>query len=377
MMELTPEDNLRLNVLLANQIQAIRIDESKMTVYGLSQRGEAKVQLHPSSRNELYLRAVRELISGHVLGTPGGYPVYLKRWNRMGQTKDDSLEQLLKLGEPEAVVAVVHAPGLTPELARRAWWAAPTAENARSMLKNKQIAQSELGVQLAQYLVEYLPFETEASFIIETVRLVLQPGLIDETTRQQLWQKGRSKNVYLVGFLWTQPDHLPHLLPPRHDAQALQTHLATLSQTNSLAQHLLKITTAQGQTFLDTCQQVLRKPANQEVVNTLFELIAHYFAAIRPATFHDDITILTLIEQASTSCDTCLDTTSVERREILALMPEQQKSIQAMLILSGLNYSILRPIFSRTTAIGSLMRKKLAPVTEPILQQFAILKGEG
>ena len=43
----------------------------------------------------------------------------------MGQARDDSLAQLLLLGEPEAVVAAVHAPGLTDELAARAWWAMP------------------------------------------------------------------------------------------------------------------------------------------------------------------------------------------------------------------------------------------------------------
>ena len=55
-------------------------------------------------------------------------------------------------------------------------------------------------------------------------------------------------------------------------------------------------------------------------------------------------------------------------------MPKMQYFVRAMLILSGLRYSVLRPIFSRTTAISSLMRKKLAPVTKPILEQFAILQ---
>lgn len=73
-MELASEDNLRLNVLLANRPQAIRIDESRLIVYGLSARGEAKVQLNPTGRPEQYLRAVRELISGHILGSPAATP---------------------------------------------------------------------------------------------------------------------------------------------------------------------------------------------------------------------------------------------------------------------------------------------------------------
>ena len=39
-MDLSSEDALRLNVLLANKPQAIRIDESAMVVYGLSEQGQ-------------------------------------------------------------------------------------------------------------------------------------------------------------------------------------------------------------------------------------------------------------------------------------------------------------------------------------------------
>ena len=152
MIELTSEDNLRLNVLLANQPQAIRIDESRLEVHGLSARGEARIQLRPTARPEAYVRAVRELISGHILGSPGGYPTYLRRWTRMGQMRDESLAQLLLLGEPEAVVAAVCSPGLTDELARRAWWAMEDAENARRMLGNPAIVQGRMGPILAGYL---------------------------------------------------------------------------------------------------------------------------------------------------------------------------------------------------------------------------------
>lgn len=375
MEQLTPEDNLRLNVLLANQVQAIRIDEAKMIVYGLSAKGDAKVQLHPNCRDEIYLRYVRELISGQIIGSPGGYPTYLKRWNRMGQAKSDNLAQLLLLGEPEAVVAVVHAPGLTPELARRAWWALPNSDNARSLLTHSQIAHSEFGQILAHYLVEYLPFEEEAYLIIESVRLVLQPNLIDEVTRQALWNKGRSKNTYLVGFLWAQPDNLPNSVAARADTPQIKATLAPLvAKENQLAIQLVKVTSSPGQSFLATSEQVLRKPVNQEVVNILFEVMANYFASIRPQSYDNEMNILSLIERAHHGCDTCLDTTSIEQREILALMPELRETIKAMLILSGLGYSVLRPIFSQTTAIGSLMRKKLAPVIEPILEQLAILQ---
>ena len=161
-MELTPEDALRINVLLAGTIDAIRIDESRMTVYALSEKGEAKVQLNPNCRDESYLRCVRETLSSHVLGSPGGYPVYLKRWTRMGQARDETLESLLKLGEPEAVIAVVNASGITDELARRAWWASQTSDNARCMLRQEAVVHGKMGPVLAEFLVEFLPFEEEA-----------------------------------------------------------------------------------------------------------------------------------------------------------------------------------------------------------------------
>lgn len=376
MEQLTPEDNLRLNVLLANQVEAIRIDEAKMVVYGLSAKGDAKVQLHPNCRDEIYLRYVRELLSGQILGSPGGYPTYLKRWNRMGQARTDNLAQLLLLGEPEAVVAVVHAPSLTPELARRAWWALPDSANARSLLTNSQIVNSELGPVLASYLVDYLPFEEEAHHIIESVRLVLQPGLITETTRQMLWNKGRNKNAYLVGFLWAQPNNLPNPIAARADAANIQAILtALITKENQLASQLVKVIASPGQAFLATSEQVLRKPANQEVVNILFEVIANYFAPIRPQFYDDEMSISSLLERTQHGCATGLSRTAVEQREILALLPELRKTIQAMLILSGLGYSVLRPIFSHTTAIGSLMRKKLAPVINPLLEQIAILQS--
>ncbi|MDH5778501.1 MAG: sulfur reduction protein DsrS, partial [Gammaproteobacteria bacterium] len=143
--QLSNEDNLRLNVLLNQEVHSIRIDEGKMLLHGLTDKGEAKIKLSPNCRNDAYIRRVKEMISSHVLGSPGGYPVYIKRWTRMGHARDNSLENLLKLGEPEAVVAVVHSKGLTDELARRAWWAMASAENARRMLEKQAVAEGAMG----------------------------------------------------------------------------------------------------------------------------------------------------------------------------------------------------------------------------------------
>jgi hypothetical protein len=213
-MQLSSEDQLRLNVLVAQPLQAVRIDESRMCVHVLSEKGDASVQLNPTCKDEKYVRLVRQFLSTHYLGSPGGYPVYLKRWTRMGQARDDSLEKLLLVGEPEAVAAVVHASGLTDELARRAWWSSATAENARRMLEKESVVKGVMGPELAKFLIEFLPFEEHQKAIIDSVRLVLQPGLITEELREEVWKRGKRKNVYYVGFLL----QTPHDLPVKTDA---------------------------------------------------------------------------------------------------------------------------------------------------------------
>jgi hypothetical protein len=130
-MELSSEDALRLNVLLSNPVKAIRIDENALMLYALAERGEARVALHATGRKEQYLRLVRETLSAHALGSPGGYPLYIQRWTRMGQNLGDNIDKLLLLGEEEAGVSVAYSPKLTDEMARRAWWAMPVADNAR------------------------------------------------------------------------------------------------------------------------------------------------------------------------------------------------------------------------------------------------------
>ena len=90
-MELSSEDSLRLNVLLANRPLAIRIDESSMTVFALSEQGEASVKLNPRGRDDQYLKKVRELLSSQILGSPGGYPIFLRRWTRMGQARRQAI----------------------------------------------------------------------------------------------------------------------------------------------------------------------------------------------------------------------------------------------------------------------------------------------
>ncbi|MCB2262008.1 MAG: sulfur reduction protein DsrS [Candidatus Thiosymbion ectosymbiont of Robbea hypermnestra] len=373
MTDLTSEDTFRLNVLLANKPLAIRIDESRMVVQGLSEQGESRIQLHPEGHPERYVRSVRELISGHILGSPGGYPVYLRRWTRMGQMRDESLEQLLLLGEPEAIVAAVCAPGLTDELARRAWWAMEDAENARRMLANPAIVTGNMGRILARYLVEFLPFETETEKMMASVRLVLQPGLIDAGDRLSLWRKSARKQAYLVGFLQALPDDLPQPLPARNDAGNHARNLWPLAQTgNPYAALLLRVHASPGQTFLGTLTTVLAKPPTQDVVQATFDLVRDYFSPLRPRG-DPALPLEALVEEAR-------DYARADRPEGLRACrdaaPDLAAEIAAMRLLSGLGYGVLRPVLRDSTAIGSLMRRKLRPVIDPLLERIDLLRGK-
>jgi hypothetical protein len=329
---LSPEDALRLNVLLAGELLAVRIDESARTLYGLTPKGEARVTLNPVGRAERYIQRVRELLGGHALGSPGGYPVHLRRWTRMGQSSLNSLEALLKLGEPEAVMAVAYAPGLTDELARRAWWALPTMEVARVMLARPAVREGTMGKVLADFLIEHLPFEADPMTAMEIVRTVLAAGLIDPQRREQLWAKGKRRPYYLLGFLENLPDDLPE-----EASRALPESLPDTPAARLLARCYSSV----GQSYLKTVELVLEKPSAQEAVYLLFDLLGRDFAAGR-------------------------DTASLKD------LPLEAAALEA---LSRLSNADAEPILTRTTAVGPLMRRHLEPLFAPIIAHIRILRG--
>jgi hypothetical protein len=376
-MELSHEDQLRLNVMLANPFDAIRIDDSRMYVYALTGEDESRIQLNPTGRGETYLKHVRELLSGHALGSPGGYPVFLKRWTRMGQARADNLSGLLKLGEPEAVMAVAGAPGLTNELARCVWWANPSASIARSMLEKEAVINGSMGEILARYLVEYLPFETESELMIESTRLVLQPGLVDEQTRQLLWNKGKQKRAYHIGFLSALPDDLPEKQSARPDYQNHVDTLTQLGTNNPLARLLDKLLSENGQSFLMLAASILKKPANQDDVVILLNTVRKYFqaAALDPARFCDQSgNQCQDIELIISDCTRWLERPEEKNlAELVSALPGLRNEILAMLVLAHSGEAVVTPVLARTTAIGTVMRKRLAPVTDKLLAMFSQL----
>jgi hypothetical protein len=368
-MELSSEDLLRLNVLLANNIEAIRIDENSMTVYGLARGNEARVPLNPNCRPEKYLRLVREMLSSHVLGSPGGYPVFLQRWTRMGQARETRLDKLLLLGEPEAVTAVAGAPGLSDELARRTWWAQPTSDIARRLLEKQAVVQGKMGNELAQFLVEHLPFESDPMQVIATIRLVLQPGLIDRPTRERIFRLGTHRNVYHIGFLEAVPDALPDPLPARNDAAKYHDRLAPLADKNPLAALLSKLLDSPGQTFLAVSEMQLRHPVDKYTVAKLMDVIGEYF---KPGL--GGLERASEFGEALATARALLRDPGEDLAVLLKSVPELKKEITAMLTLAHTGEALVTPIIAASTASGTLLRRKLEPVVVPLLERYSTLR---
>ncbi len=61
----------------------------------------------------------------------------------------------------------------------------------------------------------------------------------------------------------------------------------------------------------------------------------------------------------------------------LDAVPELAGELKAMRIFSGMGYGVVRPVFSHSDAIGSLMRRKLEPVFTPLMAYLRVLKGRG
>jgi hypothetical protein len=334
-LQLAPEDALRLNVLLAGDLHAVRIDEGACRLYGLTPRGEASIALHPVGRADRYLQRVRELLGGHALGLPNGYPVHLRRWTRMGQAEPKKLEALLKLGEPEAILAVAYAPTLTDELARRVWWASQNGamlEVARAMLAQPAVRSGAMGPLLTEFLIDHLPFVEDPIEAMHTVRAVLAAGLIDAAEREKLWQKGKRRPWYLVGFLDILPDDLPPDAPRSLPAGLPDTPAARL---------LARCCSGAGQSYLKAAELALEKPPAHEAVYLTLDLIGGYFAAGR-------------------------DTAGLDA------LPAEAAALHA---LSRVSQATAEPVLTKTTAVGPLMRRHLEPVLAPLLAHLKALRG--
>lgn len=367
--ELSAEDSFRLQVLLAQDLKAVRIDEATLTLHALTPQGEASIPLCPNCRADKYLRLIREMLSGHALGSPGGYPVYLTRWTRHGQMEGVNLGKLLLTGEPEAVVAVVHSPGLSDELARYAWWTQPTIENARLMLSRAAVARGAMGPILASFLVEHLPFlQDDHLGIIDTVGVLIYSQAVTTAGLESMWKWGRRSNTHFVAFLsMAAADLVDASEQPFQLPLALAAHAQQVAVATALSQHALpagsvlaRAYSSQGQTFLDAASEILERPETQEVVSYTLNAIGRYFSA-------------------GVTCDQFnqpgeadpADPTNPAAAEAWQAFARQLQAAERLALCNDL---AVKDIFARSTAIGSLMRRKIQPIIAPLLQDIAMLR---
>ena len=375
-MELSNEDNLRLNVLLAQGLKAIRINEGTMTVHALTDQGEAKVVLNPTTRDDQYLKIVKELFSLKITGSPGGYPIFLKRWTRMGHA-DNTLEHMLLLGEPEAVVAVVHSPEISHDIGVRAWWALPTTEVAIRLMEYPVISKGELGKELAAYLMEFLPYEEKQVSIVNMVRLCLQGELITQDEKEKLWARAKRRNPFYVGFLHADPKQIPLDKPCCENYKALSKTLSPLIQNNNVyAQTLSELLSENGQRWLETIKLSLKKPVDQDVVISLFIAIGKYFDLPLHTLRLDNRGTRSIDIAMEHSQEICQQADNDQLKALLDTLDKEHHSlVEAMLVLAQMGEHTLIPIFSGNESVGTVMRKRLIPLTTPLLEKIEILSA--
>jgi hypothetical protein len=345
-----------------------------MTVHALTDQGEAKIVLNPTTRDEQYLKIVKELFSLKITGSPGGYPIFLKRWTRMGHA-DNTLEHMLLLGEPEAVVAVVHAPKITHDIGVRAWWALPTTEVAIRLMEYPEVANGELGKELAAYLMEFLPFEEQQVSIVNMVRLCLQGDLITQGDREKLWARAKRRNPFYVGFLHADPKQIPLTISCCSNHSELSIKLAPLIQADNIyATTLCGLLGEDGQRWLETIKLSLQKPVDQDVVISLFIAIGKYFDLPLHTLRLDNRGTRSIEIAIEYSNEVCVNPDNDDLEALLNTLDKKNHPlVEAMLILAQMGEHTLIPIFSGNESVGTVMRKRLLPLTTPLLEKVDIL----
>ncbi|CAC9655457.1 hypothetical protein [uncultured Gammaproteobacteria bacterium] len=342
---LTPEDTLRLNVLIATCV-AIRVDIYKLAVVGLTEnKKEQTITLNPSGDSTKYIKAVQKLLASQILGSMGGYPSYLKRWSRMGQVGSSNLKSLLKIGNIEAVVAVANSQNLNDEVLDLVWWCATNtdqqAEIGRFLLTRNFVIKHPIGKQIADYLLEFLPFTDDTTQLIDTTNLLLQEDLISPQAKDRLWKQGQRKPAFLVGFI----ERMEGNLPNNNNTIALDNNIKELECVNS----------EQGQIMLQTINHILKKINQEHVLYRTLEVLGAYLS-------HPMVQRLADIEQCQTQAE-----------NVLAQLGLDNEKIKARLLLAGVSEQLVVGTISAHSLAGSAIRKKLSNVLESIQAALKLL----
>ncbi len=142
--------------------------------------------------------------------------------------------------------------------------------------------------------------------------------------------------------------------------------LKELAENNNVpAKFLLRITRKNGQACLKTIETVLKKPANQDVIVFLFKAIEDYFKDVRPHN-KPRREITRILEEASNCCTMNGPCCFKEDIDVLIeRIPDSKPLLESMFVFSCVGEQLVNPIFALTNAVGSVMRRKIEPITNP------------
>jgi hypothetical protein len=172
------------------------------------------------------------------------------------------------------------------------------------------------------------------------VRAVAAAGLLDDAVRARLWRAAQNRPHYLIGWL----EHEPQTLPPAAPRELPGTVATAAAGGDPLAALLLRYATAQGQGVLRALALALERPPTHDAVFRVLDVAAALFAPARAAG----------------------------QGALAEAAPELQAAVSA---LAGTGRAAAETILSRTTAVGPLMRRHLAPVLQPLQAQLQALRG--
>ncbi len=360
--ELDTRDKLRLKVLATRTVRAIRIDEHGASLTALTDEGEANIPLAPGAYPARYFRALRDYLSDMFLNLPGGYPAHIGRWTRMDSLHRDP-GRLLLLGDNEAVVAVACSGALDARLAADVWWCAQSMEIALALLRHDDASDWAVAPALAEYVLEFLPFEESSATVTDALGRILQPGLLDAQRVKALWQRGRRRHTWRSGFFLGHPALYP-------DDQGNHPGMADLLQrlrrvgmeAHPLARLLLHSGEAEFRNTLAALLGALDKPQEREVVALVFrEICRRMHWPGDSGGYPREVTAL-----IASAADLIEQLGSDSPQLLTVLHPGETRALESLALLSRVSEELLSPVFGGNTFGGTVMRRHLDPLLQPL-----------
>ncbi|MEE9303334.1 MAG: hypothetical protein V3U84_06070, partial [Thiotrichaceae bacterium] len=173
---------------------------------------------------------------------------------------------------------------------------------------------------------------------------------------------------YYVGFIYSKRniplDNSAHPVSPAVELSL--KHI--IAAKNAYALQLCELLAADGQKWLQTLKHSLYKPVDQDVVTYLFTAIDKNVTL----PFSEDRGVRDIqlaCDRSDQFCSEEGDCPDALKEVIAALDNAYLPLLNATLMLAQLGENTLIPIFSGNDSVGTVMRRRLEPLTTPILER--------